>query len=508
MNGLIFTPPAESNIAGWAKLGNPGWEWESFSKSLTKSFVLADKTAGAADSALQLSYPDHSGNQWLGIWKDTLSGLGFSVSGDLFTGKANGMIINPESVHPATKTRSYAQNAYLAPALDRSNLTVLTEAVVEKIVFKTSGSGNAVAEGVTFVKDGETITASARKEVVLAGGAIHSPMLLEKSGIGSGNLLKNLGIEVIVDNPNVGENLQNHVMAMVSYQVNDDADTMDPIIRQEPEALAAAAAAYQKQSGPLATSNTSVTAQLPFPGISTEEGKKDLDQLIAQSLNADLSEGQAATPFDQAHKDFLRSILYSPDEALGCYIAARGWASLLPDGSMAPPPAGSDRYFSIALLSTHPLSRGSTHITAKSASPSDGVAIDPRYLSHPLDIEIFARNLRQLETLFASEPLASQLKPGGKCNPTAPPIGGFADLDKGRDYVRNNAVGAAHYAGTCSMMPREMGGVVDPQLRVYGTENLRVCDSSIIPLIPRANLQATVYGLAEHGATIIKSSMK
>lgn len=71
-------------------------------------------------------------------------------------------------------------------------------------------------------------------------------------------------------------------------------------------------------------------------------------------------------------------------------------------------------------------------------------------------------------------------------------------------FLRDRAVEAHHYTGTCSMLPREMGGVVDPQLRVYGTANLRVCDASVIPLMPRANPQATVYGVAEHGAKLIR----
>ena len=174
---------------------------------------------------------------------------------------------------------------------------------------------------------------------------------------------------------------------------------------------------------------------------------------------------------------------------------------------MAEPPAGGHGHFSIALLSTHPLSRGSTHITSASDPSPGGVVVDPGCLTHPLDLEVFARNLRFVETLLASEPLSSRLKPGGKRNAAAGPAGGLLDLDKARDYVRSTGLGANHFVGSCSMMPRQMGGVVDPQLRVYGTRNLRVCDASIIPLIPRANPQAAVYGVAEHGASIIKSSM-
>lgn len=469
---------------------------------MKKAYTLADGSSGAASGAgaLHVSYPDHSDDDWLSIWKDTLSGLGFKVSGDLFTGQFNGLVVNPESIHPATRQRSYSQSAYLVPVMSRGNLTVITDAVVEKIALDTNDA-EAVATGVQYVEDSTVKFAKARQEVILAAGVINSPALLERSGIGSAQLLKKLGIEVVVDNPNVGENLQNHVIVTVSSEVKDGLRTMDPIRRQDPDALAAAQKAYEKQTGPLATTGTSVSAQLPFPDIHTGEGKKELEQILISTLE------KPTSAFDKAHMEFIGTTLASPDEASGCYITFPGWAAFNPDGTMAAPPDETTNYFSVALLSTHPLSRGSVHITSGSDSSTYGVAVDPGYLSHPLDIEIFARNLRYLETLLASEPLSSQLKSGGKRNITAGPAGSFADLDKGRDYVRETGLGGNHFVGSCSMMPRDMGGVVDPKLRVYGTRNLRVCDASVIPLIPRANPQAAVYGVAEHGASIIKASL-
>lgn len=476
---------------------------------MRKAFSLADKLSGTETSkcALQVSYPDQSQNEWPSIWKATLAGLGFSVQGDLFTGNANGLVVNPEAIHPETRKRSFSQNAYLAPALHRGNLTIMPDTLVSKVLFSKSESGEAIAEGIQYNQDGEIKMMRARKEVVICAGVINSPLILERSGIGAAELLQNLGIEVIVNNPNVGENLQNHLMVTVSSEVKDGIKTMDPLRRRDPDVLEAARHAYGKQSGPLATSGTSVTGQLPFPGIQTEEGKKELEQLFATNLNAKVNRDKSTPAFDQAHKEFVCSILSSPEEASGCYITLPSWAAFNPDGSLAPPPNGEQGYFSIALLSTHPLSRGSTHIASVSSLSPDRVAIDPGYLSHPLDVEIFARNLRFLETLLAAEPLSSQFKQGWQRNPSAPLVAGFTDLDKARAYVRDTGLGGNHFVGSCSMMPREIGGVVDSQLRVYGTRNLRVCDASIIPLIPRANPQATVYGVAEHGANIIKSAM-
>jgi choline dehydrogenase-like flavoprotein len=102
------------------------------------------------------------------------------------------------------------------------------------------------------------------------------------------------------------------------------------------------------------------------------------------------------------------------------------------------------------------------------------------------------------KVLSRLEPFASLLKPREER---------FPDIESARKYVQRETGWAHHYVGTCSMMPLEMGGVVDDNLRVHGCTNLRVCDASIIPVVPRSNPQAVVYGLAEHGADIIKKTM-
>lgn len=507
INGLLFTPTSKANVDAWVELGNAGWDWTNFAKSLSKSYSLSGPSEAAdAGGPIQLSFPDEPDNVWPKAWADTLSNLGLPVNGDSFSGQAYGALTNPDCIHAGTRQRSYAASAYLEPARARENLTVLTQAAVDKILFSRSGS-EPVAEAVQYTKDGETKTVAARKDIVLAAGAINSPRLLELSGVGDAQLLKSLGIEVTVDNPNVGENLQNHVLCGLSFEAREGLQTMDALVRQDPAAIAAATEAYGKQSGPFASSGTNASAQLPLPGIQTAEGRADLAQMLGRcEVDAAGGGGRASSPataaFAQAHDAFVRSILASPEEASGCYISFPGYAAFNADGSMGPPPPGPETYFSVALLLAHPLSRGSVHATSAS-----GLAIDPRYLSHPLDVEVLARHLRFLESLAAAEPLASHLKAGGRRNATAPPAGALADLEQAKDYLRRTAVGAHHFTGTCSMMARELGGVVDARLRVYGCRNLRVCDASIIPLTPRANPQATVYGVAEHAAAMIKSGL-
>lgn len=158
-----------------------------------------------------------------------------------------------------------------------------------------------------------------------------------------------------------------------------------------------------------------------------------------------------------------------------------------------------ENYLSLGIIQSLPFSRGTAHIS--SANPSDQQIIDPQYFSHPLDIEVMARNLLDVEKLHKAEALARYLKPKGKRNH---PDSFITDLESAKKYLRDTVTTAYHSCGTASMLPEGKGGVVNEKLLVYDTTNLRVCDASIFPLIPRANIMSTVYAVAEKAADIIK----
>ncbi|KAI0838420.1 putative GMC oxidoreductase [Hypoxylon sp. FL0890] len=507
LNGLSFSATSKANVDAWAALGNPGWDWPNLIRAVKKSFTLtlpSGETEGSGP--LQVVYPDED-DGWPQVWRDTISALGFPGTNDPFSGEVCGALVVPDSIQPSTRERSFAGNAYLELAKDRPNLTVWANTVVDRILFNR-GNNDIVATGVQYTKDGKTQTVKARKEVLLTAGTIHSPKLLELSGIGDRRLLESLGIEVVIDNPHVGENLQNHPMCSLNFEIIDQEgfETMDNLTRGDPDALAAAAEAYSRQKGLFARSNANHAAQLPFPGI---KGDSEVDGILndLETLSREHPLGNTPAAFAKEHESFVHSVLRSPTEASACYLSFPGFTRFNTDGTRA---SGqeinrSESYFTIVLLLAHPLSRGSVHI--QSSSASEPPAVDPKYLTHPLDLEVLAHHVKYVETLLSTEPMASHIKPDGKRNPSVPPSGSFANLDNARKYVRETSVGAAHYTGTCSMMPRDKGGVVSPQLRVYGCSNLRVCDASIIPITPRTNPQATVYGVAELAAEIIKSGL-
>ncbi|KAJ4416154.1 hypothetical protein N0V82_006914 [Gnomoniopsis sp. IMI 355080] len=531
LNSMNFVVSAKSNIDEWAKLGNSGWDWSTLSASLEKVYSLHgqrhDSGAENGNGSIKATIPDDD-SKWSQVWSDTIAGVGFQGDNSPLSGTICGAVSYPDSIDPKSKTRSYACNAYLDPAKSRPNLTVWTSVLVEKILFSQSSDESSVpiATGVqyTLTIDGQVspgLQVAAQAEVILSAGAVNSPRILELSGVGGATLLKLLDIPVIVDNPFVGENLQNHPVVPLSFETiaGEGLETIDGLNRQDPTALGAAMEAYGRQTGPFSKSNGNVMAHMPFPNINTESGRRDLESIMNNTFLSPDSGATKTTPiYDETLKSYVRSVLESNDQASAFYITVPGWASYTPDGSWEPIPSGSETYFSIPVLLAHPLSRGFVHIKRTGSddeSSALGLEVNPNYLAHPLDTEILARHVQFVESVLAgtATPLADTLNQseGAKRSSALPPgpraFAGEKGLELARQYVRSSAVGAFHYVGSCSMLPLESGGVVDSKLRVYGCRNLRVCDASVIPLATRANTMATVYALAERAADIIKSGI-
>ncbi|KAK7986890.1 GMC oxidoreductase [Apiospora saccharicola] len=516
INSFLFTSTSKANVEAWKTLGNEGWGYEAYEAALRKSFTLHKPagdggnvtTEGQGPLQVTVASPE-TASFWGRAW---IEGLG-SLGTDPLSGRLGGPNLAPESINPRSKQRSYAANAYLDPIKSRPNLKVLTDTTVAKILVEknATATGEAVAKGVQILTPTSGLqTIGARKEVILSAGAINSPRILELSGIGGADLLQSLGIEVVVDNPYVGENLQNHPFTGLVFEARDDVETIDAFFRQDPEAVAAAMQAYAEGKGPLSTSNLMNMAQLPLPEFHTEEGRKEVDRLLgAASTSPTASHRSLSTPaFAAAHQAYVRSVLTDPSlpgEAVGNYVFGEGYAPFDAPATYRAP----GKYVSVAVELSHPLSRGSVHIT--SASPpektgtNEGVRVEMGFLTHPLDLEVLARQLRFTEDLVCRAGAITQYL---KSPEEVKEKRRFADLEVAKEYVRRTVDGAYHYTGTCAMMSREaMGGVVDDRLRVHGCANLRVCDASVIPLEPTANPQAVVYAVAEMGAGLIKEDI-
>jgi choline dehydrogenase len=433
------------------------------------------------------------------------------------SGSALGGFNQLTTVDPKTLRRSYSARDYYQPNAGRSNLSLLSEALVSKINFEKNSSNNLKATGVSIIKDGATHTIKVNKEVVVCGGTINSPQILELSGIGSPNVLSKTGIEVLVDNPHVGENLNDHTasgLAVVScllrshlilltnsQQVKDEYPTSETLVRN-PELLQQAMQAYIKhKAGPFTNAPTTTGfASLQMIDPNLMEPEQHIRSLVTK--HQELHPGSDPAGREQ----LLAQQMLDPKEAVAQMV-------LLPTGAdlrYTDKPAqvflhdAPGNWCTLGICSTHSLSRGSVHI--QSSDPTKHPIIDPAYFSHPLDLDICARGLLHAINLMKYEPLRSKLKLTENGDVIVHPGSGPLPktLEEAKETAAMNTVTEYHPIGTCAMLPREKGGVVDNQLRVYGTSNVRVVDASIFPVHVQGNIVSLVYAVAEKAADLIK----
>lgn len=428
-------------------------------------------------------------------WTETFKNLGFALSGDPSSGVAFGGFNSPATIDAETRERSYSVTAYWKPASARPNIHLISEAIVERILFDGQ-DGNLKALGVEMFHNGQRKAVIARKDVILAAGAFQSPKLLELSGIGDSELLKSHNITPLIRNPAVGENLQDHLMTGISFEVKDHIKTLDGLRKKDPQVTGAAMSDYKtRKSGPLTLGGINYFSYMP---IVPSNGETPLAAELQAHPTALETNGNLGR---QQQYTFLTSIIQSADQGSGgIYLSPRGTTyGLSPTAHDYGISSLPGNYITLGLSLLQPFSRGTTHIS--SSDPHSQPIIDPKYLSNPLDVEVAAKHLHFIETLAGTPPLSSFLKPGGKRNSVEAQ---GKDAEKAKEYVRKSVLSNWHPVGTCSMMPREMGGVVSERLVVHGTRNLRVVDASVMPIIPRGNIQSSVYMVAERAADIIK----
>ncbi|KAL8800726.1 MAG: hypothetical protein Q9182_004969 [Xanthomendoza sp. 2 TL-2023] len=513
INALALIYPPRSSIDAWERLGNEGWNWDAMSPFYRRFHTFNQPSEQTADALgtgyiddnvqgrtgpIQASFPEFYGP--LGkAWPETFKNLNFPLNSDPLSGQSSGGYSYLSTVDPTNWERSHAGSAYYAPIADRPNLQVLTDTIVEKILLEKSDMDGVIAKGVMFRHNGISQPCLALREVILCAGAIQSPQLLELSGIGSSEILESHGVQVLVDNPHVGENFQDHPMTGMSFEVIDGLPTIDMI--RDPQVIQEAQNAYQSsRQGPLTAGFHSV-ASLPVVEFLTERGQAELANLLEEHVDVTITTAQ---PSISTQHQTLRSILESPSE--GSIIIGMGACQMHFDQALQKDIYAitePENYISFLVSLAQPFSRGSVHIT--SPSVSDPPSIDPRYLSHPLDVEILARHMMYIPTIAKTEPLASLVKDGGRLLPEGIDL---QSLNSAKEHCKRHIITNNHPCGTCAMMPVEMGGVVDSRLKVYGVKGLRVVDASIFPMIPRGNIQSSVYAVAEKAADLIVEDWK
>jgi choline dehydrogenase len=441
INGMVYFRGDQSDYDQWAQLGNPGWSFEDclpfFIRSeghlsgpreghgrdgplktlrhgvhhpLSKAFVAA---------ALQMGLP----------WNDDLN-----YGGQYGVGETDSTMLG--------NRRWSAADAYLHPARSRSNLTVITGARVLRVVI-----AKGKATGVQYVVDGKVESIAAAREVILSGGAINSPQLLQLSGVGDPGHLAPLGIAVVHDLKGVGHNLQDHP-AMTVKQLCTQPITL--LSQTGPVASVVQVARYFLTGGGPAA----------YHGGEAQMLVKTRPDIIAPDLQY-----------------FMTNILYTNN----------GRTIINKHGFMT--------YFTLQ----RPGSRGRVKI--RSADPAAAPAIDLNYLDDPNDIATIREGIRISRRLFtqtAFDPYrGEEYQPGAAAQSDA-------DLDS---YIRSEVTSNYHLSGTCKMGNDSMA-VVDYTLRVRGLDGLRVIDASIMPRVVSGNTNAPTMMIAEKGAEMIAEGVR
>ena len=454
-----------------------------------------DDALKSSDGPVQTSFSESSDIEkaWYESWGKIMKNLKYE-------GSDIGGLAHPSSIDPKTRTRSSATSAYYtADVSSRPNLRVVTDALVSKIVLDKKDD-ELIATGVQFVSNsGKEIIVKATREVILSAGTMKSPQILELSGIGDSKLLQQHGIETFVENPNVGENLQDHLIISVSNEAADGVQTGE-IMMRDPSVMPALMAMYQKDhSGPLGQHFVPM-AQFRVPETFGPNGKEFIPSLLRTVAS------ESTTEHQQLKETVTTNLLSS---ATMQHMIAKMQFNISAGSKITDMVKGDvdGNYISFMAALNHPFSRGSIHIA--SASPKDDPLIDPKYLSHPMDIELCARHVQFLSTLTSTAPLSNSLKPEGRRIPAyAFADGKEMDLETAKRVVREHSISNYHPAGTCGMGPKEAGGVVDAELKVYGVKGLRVVDASVFPILPRGNIITSVYAVAERAADMIKAEWK
>ncbi|KAK3379704.1 hypothetical protein B0T24DRAFT_612682 [Lasiosphaeria ovina] len=496
LNIMVWDRASAPEYDAWEKLGNPGWNWESMVAAMTKVEAFTPSpdyggtagvgTAGPVKTIINPYVPEHAK-----LWIPTLNSLGVPLNLESLGGNPLGAMFQPNTIDPKTYTRTYAANGYLPAA--GPNLQIMTDTRVAKINLDASpASPNRTATGVTL-QDGTVI--HARNEVILSAGSIQSPGLLELSGIGQKAVLDAAGIAQVVDLPGVGENLQDHVRVQATYQLKDGYTSNDRL-RFDQAAAGEQMALFRAGQLSMFDYSLSSFAFTNWEQTVGETAAAALTALATQPAAPSLASDPSAATVTAAKLAFLANAAVPQVELIYANANVGIKRYPLPDN-----PLYGQQFVTIMGGLMQPLSRGRVHVT--STNIDSPPAIDPNHLGSAYDVAATVAIMHFVRHVANTPPLrdlwAAEYEPA---------LDAGASEDEWRSYVRDTAGSIFHPVGTCAMLPRALGGVVSPELTVYGTANLRVVDASVMPVLLSAHPQTAVYGIAERAAEFIVRDCK
>ncbi len=441
INGMVYVRGNARDFDRWAEMGATGWDYQSvlpyFKKAQcadegrhSDNFRGSEGPLGTTTGAMK--------NPLYGAFLRACKEAGHAYTHDLNGAQQEGFGPMPMTV--AQGKRSSASRSYLRPVKDRRNLQVLTQAQVQRIEMR---GNQAICVEVMLKGQIERLTAA--KEILLCAGAINSPQLLMLSGIGPGDQLQSMGLETLVDSPQVGQNLMDHLEVYVQQACTKSVS-------------------LHKHLGLIGR------AKIGVQWVATHKGLGATNHFeVGGFVRSDPSQAQ---PDIQFH--FLPTAMSYDGSA-----KAKGHGFQVHVGPMLPK------------------SRGAITLRSKRASEAPKIVFN--YMSHEDDWSVFRAAIRKARDIFAQPALTElrgqELNPGEQCQSDA-------QLDA---FVAAQAESAYHPCGTCRM-GSDAQAVVDPEGRVNGITGLRVIDASVFPHITNGNLNAPTIMLAERMADLIRNA--
>ncbi|KAK7446786.1 glucose oxidase [Colletotrichum acutatum] len=484
--GSYFRNDSEWSWDGLLPYFKKAWNFHPPTPELTEQFdIKYDASFWGNSSGIHASFPTF---HWPMLKTEVeafkeIKGVDFpadSGAGD------PGVFWYPTSFDPATVTRSMARRGHWdGIEAARDNYETITGHKVLEVLFDDDGNIEAetrTAVGVSYVEANSTIAkgariVKARKEVIMATGSIHTPQILQRSGVGGRALLEAAGIEVVVDLPGVGQNFQDHpvgagaTFTFTNFDVHPD---MTDLVNNQTFIDEAKAEFEANRTGPLTIGAGNVATFLPFP-------------VIAPSFEAITSAYESQPPSAHLPPDTHPTVIAGYAAQQSAFAAAlRSPGAAFYNFFLRGAPTESN----FVLL--HPLSRGTISLNTSDPFFSEPV-VDYRALSNPADLAVQIEFIRFTRRYFLESATLARYAPVE----TVPGANVTSDEALGEAVRRMISPTTFHPVGTAAMMPRALGGVVDEGLEVYGVRGLSVVDASVMPDLPGAYTQQTVYAVAE-----------
>ncbi|KAJ7770659.1 GMC oxidoreductase-domain-containing protein [Mycena metata] len=501
VNFMMYNRPAASDFDAWeAEFGNVGWSSKDLIPLLQKAETYEidpKKSTHGSDGPLKVSFASEISDlakEFVEIGAKFEKNRPETDEGNALNVESiNKFFIMPKWISKDGR-RSDVPHAYIYnnPA---KKLSVFDGTLVHRVIIE-----DGVAVGVEYQFDNRVHESApqdirvvkARKLVVVAAGAMSSPLILERSGLGAKVVLEKAGVAVVAELAGVGENYQDHTLTIAPYIVDEKIKTLNPLWRGEPAAWGQALTEWENGGAGIMGTNyiDGLIKMRPYPEELPELGPDFLEIWNSTLAN-------------------------NPDKPLFWMSTA---AAMLGDLAALP----KLNFMCSAVLLGYPASRGRIHIS--SSDPLAAPDFEAGFLSSPADVaalrwaykkgrEINRRLPSFRGVFFAGHPQfpegsAALVEETAPVSLDAPKIVYSAEDDKAIDlYIRQVVVTAWHSCGTCAMKPLDKGGVVDSKLSVYGVKKLKVVDLSIMPSNVNSNTYSAAVAIAEKAAVIIAEEL-